>query len=462
VSRLPIRLRLTLAFAFAMAAVLAAIGLFLYVRVDSTLVASVDRSLRGQVDESLPRLATEPDLVDQDARAGSTVAELVDAHGHVVRSTPAGLSPLLDPADASRVLTRQTVLRDARLPGLRHEWRLLAVPVRVGGRPLAFAIARSLESRNETLDNLLDEFLIAGPLALLLASFAGYGLAAGALSPVESMRRRAQAVSAETPGQRLPVPRSRDEISRLAETLNDMLDRLESAFAHERRFVADASHELRTPLALLRTELEIALRRTRTREELEQVLHSAAEDAEQLSRLADDLLLLATADQAGLPIRREPLAVADVFERISRRFAPRAREHGRAIVIAGADAVVVDADPDRLEQALGNLIDNAINHGAGTITLHARPNGETAELHVEDEGAGLPAGFAVRAFDRFSRPDNGRTGGGAGLGLSIVDLIARAHGGSAGIADRARGGADVWIAVPLARATPSLPEGPRK
>jgi two-component system OmpR family sensor kinase len=454
VSRLPLRLRLTLAFAVAMAAVLAAIGFFLYLRVDSTLVAGVDRSLRGQIDESLPRLATERELVDQDARAGSTVAELLDSHGRVVRSTPAGLGRLLDAAGLQRVLARQQVLHSAHLPGLRHQWRLLAVPVRVNGRPLAFVIARSLESRDETLDNLLDEFLIAGPLALILASLAGYGLGAAALRPVESMRRRAQIVSATTPGQRLPVPRGGDEISRLAETLNEMLGRLEAAFAHERRFVADASHELRTPLALLRTELEVALRRPRTRDELAGVLRSAAEDTERLSRLADDLLLLASADQAGLPIRREPLPVAELFERMARRFAARLDEHGRAIVTGDTDGLVVDADADRLEQALGNLIDNAIKHGAGMITLSARVRNERAELHVQDEGAGFPAAFAARAFDRFSRPDDGRTGAGAGLGLAIVELIAHAHGATAGVAERDRGGADVWIAVPLAPAKP--------
>jgi heavy metal sensor kinase len=453
VSRLPIRLRLTFAFAAAMAAVLAAIGFFVYLRVDSTVVGSVDRGLRAQVDESLPHLASEHELVDEDARAGSTVAELIDSSGRIVRSTPPGLGRFLDAAALRRVLAGQRLLQSSRLPGLGHQWRVLAVPVRIDGRPLAFVIARSLESRDETLRKLFDEFLIAGPLALLLASLAGYGLAAASLRPVESMRRRAQIVSATTPGQRLPVPKSRDEISRLAETLNEMLDRLEAAFAHERRFVADASHELRTPLALLRAELEVALRRPRTRDELTAVLRSASEDTERLSRLAEDLLLLATADQAGLPIRREPVAVAELFDRIARRFTTRLEQHDRTIATSDVDGLVVDADADRLEQAVGNLIDNSIKHGAGTITLSARVRGAQAELHVADEGRGFPADFAARAFDRFSRPDDGRTGAGAGLGLAIVELIAHAHGASAGIADRPGHGADVWISVPLARSS---------
>src|SRR5205085_12035881 len=139
-----------------------------------------------------------------------------------------------------------------------------------------------------------------------------------------AMRRRAAAITAATPGARLPVPPAHDEISRLAETINDMLGRLEAAFRHERRFVADASHELRTPLALLRTELELALRRTRSREELEAAVRSAAEETERLTRLAEDLLLVARADQGELPVRREAFQAQEVLGRVAGRFAAQA------------------------------------------------------------------------------------------------------------------------------------------
>src|SRR5690242_2887861 len=182
-----------------------------------------------------------------------------------------------------------------------------------------------------------------------------------------------------------------------------MLGRLEGALEHERRFVADASHELRTPLALLRTELEVALRRPRTREELEAALRSATEETERLTRLAEDLLLIARGDQDGLPIRRANVSAGDLLRVVAERFAARAAEAGRAIVVAADEGPVVSADPARLEQALGNLVDNALTHGRGTVSLSARPAGGLVELHVEDEGAGFSAGFAARAFDRFSR-----------------------------------------------------------
>jgi signal transduction histidine kinase len=444
---LPIRLRLALAFAVAMAFVLAAVGLFLYDRLDSSLVGAVDASLRGQVAESLPRLGRERELIDSDARAGSTIAQLTTNTGRILRSTPPGLVRMLDRRHVRDVLAGRPLLESVHLPGFSHPWRVLAVPV--PGRGEVFVVARSLEARQETLRRLLREFLIVGPLGLLLASVAGYGLAAAALRPVEAMRRRAGSVSAKTPGQRLPVPRAKDEIARLATTLNDMLERLEAAFAHERRFVADASHELRTPLTLLRTELDLALRRRRTREELEQALRDAAEDVERLTRLADDLLLLAAADSNGLPIRPALLDVQEVLERSRARFAARAHELGRTLEVEDGGVQVVVGDPDRLDQALANLVENGFRHGGGNVRLSARQEGNAVELHVEDDGPGFPPGFLTDAFAPFRRADEARSGSGTGLGLAIVELIASAHGGSAGAANRPAGGADVWISLPL-------------
>jgi signal transduction histidine kinase len=263
------------------------------------------------------------------------------------------------------------------------------------------------------------------------------------------MRRRASVISAMTPGRRLPVPAARDEISALAVTLNDMLGRLEDALDHERRFVADASHELRTPLALLRAELELALRRPRSRPELEDAVRSAAAGTERLTRLAEDLLLIARSDQGGIPLRREPVGAVALFEAVRDRFALRAATVDRKIEVDRSVDGNLDADPLRLEQALGNLVDNALVHGGGAVRLWARAHDDVIELHVCDEGEGFPAEFLNRAFDRFSRADDARTTAGTGLGLSIVALIARAHGGDAQARNTPAGGADVWLTVPV-------------
>jgi len=336
----------------------------------------------------------------------------------------------------------------------RWIWRVLAVPVGFGPRQPVLVLAGSLAARSDALHRLLVELLVAGPIALLLASLAGYALAALALRPVEWMRRRAAAISATTPDERLPVPAGRDEIARLAVTLNEMLARLQSPFEHERaaieherRFIADASHELRTPLTLLQTELEVALRRPRSRAQLEAALRSAAEETDRLTRLTADLLLIARSDQGQLPIRPGRVAAAALLQTVADRFAARAGEQGREIVVAGRDVLMLDAASVYLVQALGNLVDNALRHGGGSIELSTNPRLGHVDLHVCDQGPGLPAGFLPRAFDRFSRADGARSGDGTGLGLSIVELIARAHGGEAGAANRPSGGADVWITV---------------
>jgi signal transduction histidine kinase len=452
---LSLRLKLTLAFALAMAAVLATMSLFVYLRVGGALIASVDHNLRAQAAETGAQLGRERrSLIDPDTAGGPMVAQLIARNGQVVRSDPVGLPPLLGRAAAARVAAGTQLLRTGDLPGRSHDWRTLAVPVGFGGRGLVLVVAGSLAARDETLHRLLVELLVAGPIALLLASLAGYALAAGALRPVESMRRRAAAISASTPGRRLPVPGGRDEVARLASTLNEMLARLETAFEHERaaieherRFIADASHELRTPLALLQTELDVALRRPRPRDELEAALRSAAEETQRLTRLAADLLLIARSDQGQLPLRREPVSAGALLQAAADRFAARAGEQEREIVVSDPGGLAVDADAAYIEQALGSLIDNAFSHGSGPIELSAVTRGRRVELHVADRGPGLPAAFLPRAFDRFSRADEARSRGGTGLGLSIVELIARAHGGEACAANRTGGGADVWITL---------------
>ena len=441
-SRLPIRVRLTLGFAVAMAVVLAGVGLFVYQRVANELLASVDQALVGQAREE-----TGGGRVDADAGGGTTLAQFFGPLGQVRHSQPSMLPPLVGRQTIAAALGGRRVWLEKPLPQRKGEWRVLALPAPAGNG--VAVLARSLGPRVESLDHLRHELVIFLPLALLAACLGGYALAAGALRPVEVLRRRAEAVTAGEPS-RLPVPPAGDEVSRLAQTLNDMLARLQAAFEHERRFVADASHELRTPLALLRTELDLALRRPRSREELESALRSAAEETQRLSRLADDLLLIARADQGPLPMRREVVAAGDLLADAATRFSSSSSSLGRDLLVEPT-ALHVDADPLRVGQALVNLVDNALTYGEGAVELDAEERDGLVELHVRDAGSGFPDDFRARAFDRFSRADEARSRGGSGLGLSIVELVARAHGGGAGLRNRPSGGADVWLSLPSAR-----------
>jgi len=320
------------------------------------------------------------------------------------------------------------------------------------------------ENRAEALRSLRAELLIAGPLALVVATALGYLLAGAGLRSVETMRRRAAAISAERAGERLPVPRSRDELQRLGNTLNAMLARLEDALQRERGFVAEAGHELRTPLALLRAELDYALRYADTEAELRTALHTASQETDRLVQLASDLLLIASSDEGRIPLRLEPLRIREVMESVKQRFNWRAEAEGRPIVLDVTSDLTILADRLRLEQALGNLLENALRHGAGPVTLSALPADGAVAFHVRDEGTGFPPDFLPRAFQRFSRAEDSHSGQGAGLGLSIVQAIARAHGGDSTATTHKSGGAGVSIVIPItapehAHEQPALPEG---
>ena len=441
-ARVPIRVRLTIAFALAMAIVLAGTGLFLYVRLGSELDKTINEGLRTRTAD-VSALVRKGDALDEQ---GEGITQVLDATGAVVSSTPGLSHPLLTRDEIAQADTRAVTV-ERPVPKSDESARLLASPVDTSHGRRIVIVGTSLEQRGDALENLFTALLIGGPIALLLASLVGYAVAGAALRPVESMRREAEEVSAAEPGRRLPLPPARDEIARLGETLNTMLERLETALARERRFVSDASHELRTPLASLRAELELALRRRRSREELEAALRSAAEETERLSQLAEDLLVLARSDAGKLPVRREQVAAADLLGVVRERYARRAAEAGRTLDVSVADGIELSVDRLRAEQALGNLVENSLRHGRGRIVLQAGRKDGRVELHVVDEGGGFAPDFIGRAFEPFSRGDPARSSPGAGLGLAIVDVVARAHGGAAHAANR-DGGADVWIEFP--------------
>ena len=434
-SRLPIRIRLTLVFAGVMAVVLAALGAFLYVRLGDSLDERISEDLDARR-MALTRVVAGGGDVDPSLLAGAEgLARVIGlgARGPVYTETGSALLLTADELDAART---RSVTTD-------HDgYRLRAVPV----EDKVVLVGDPLDDRQEALDALLGQLLVALPLALVASSAIGYVVAAAALRPIDAMRRHADEISASTSSQRLPLPAAHDEVYRLGETLNEMLERLDAGLERERRFVADASHELRTPLATLKTELEVALRQPRSPAELEHAIDSAAEETDRLVRLAENLLLVARSDQGALTVARDPIAVDVLLAEVAERFRSRAEAAGRIVDVEDSGAKLA-GERERLDQALGDLVDNALRHGAGEVRLHAAEHDGFVELHVTDQG-GFDKLFLPRAFERFTRADDARTGEGTGLGLAIVAAIARAHGGSAHAANLAGGGADVWLTAP--------------
>jgi two-component system, OmpR family, sensor kinase len=395
------RLRLTLAFAVAMALLLAAAGAFLYFRVQSALDEQLDEGLRARSADVAALVRTTGPNPGGLAQSDETFARVIEEGEE---------TGLLDADELARARREAIFVERGAVAGIDGDRvRLYATPVDAPGGAVVVVTGVTLEDRDESLQALRTQLLIGGPLALLLASVAGYVLASATLRPV--------------------------------------LRRLEAGLERERRFVSEASHELRTPLASLKTELELALRHPRTADELRAAVTSAAEEADRLALLADDLLVLARSDEGELRLHAEPVDVRELLQTVARRFAARIDESGRALTVAAPEGLVVTGDRVRLEQALGNLVDNAIRYGDGEIRLEARRSDGSVELLVSDDGGGFPAEFLPRAFERFSRADESRARGAAGLGLALVEAIVRAHGGTAWAANRPGGGAAITLSL---------------
>lgn len=428
--RLPIRIRLTLGFAFAVTLVLGAASLLGYERLRTTLDRSIATTLTSRADALELVAQRSPNELDGVLRdRGETPAQVLAADGRVLAATPRLRGATLLTADQLRYATTRpvTVSRLTAIPTFEDAQRVLAQPLDEQLPTRVLIVTTSLAERDETLATLRSELFLGVPLAALVTTLLGFLLSTLALRPVSRLRQEVESINA--PGVRVGAPAARDEIAQLAATLNSMLGRLDAASDRERRFVDDASHELRTPLALIKAELEVALRAPFSQKEYERVLVDTARDVDGLAQLADDLLLLARSDRAELPQRAELVASEVLLVGVARRFARRsASEHRDLLIEATANELL--GDPSRLEQALGNLVENALRYGEGATTLVCYRHGKGTRIGVRDHGSGIPAALGNEAFQRFTRGDQARQTPGAGLGLAIVELIAKAHGGA--------------------------------
>jgi two-component system OmpR family sensor kinase len=444
--RIPFRLRLTLSFAVVMIVLFGGLALLLQTQFGASLDQSINRSLHTHAQDVAQLIGGSNKRLPQLTSPEGAFAQIVDPRTGGVLDATQGHSTRLLTRSELRLAASQSILRRGLLLD-RNNSRLLA------GRlddDQVLVVGSSLSQRNGALTTLSELLFIGGPAMLVLTCLAGYVLAERALAPVETMSARAARISGAPRGERLPVPEANDELRQLGETLNAMLSRLEDALARERALVADAGHELRTPLSILKLELELALASDSTREELQARVRSAAEEVDRLATLAQDLLVIARAELGRLPLEKRPVEAHELLDGIAARFSTAAADTGRTVQLECAGGIVLDADETRLEQALMNMVSNALRHGDGAVTLRARANNGNVELHVLDEGKGFTREFLPRAFERFSRADPARARGGAGLGLSIVQVIAEAHGGEAYAANRETGGADVWLSIPRA------------
>jgi heavy metal sensor kinase len=312
--------------------------------------------------------------------------------------------------------------------------RLLSLPVLMEGNVhYVIQVGTSLAPVESTLLGLFWLLMVMDGSALVFTGIGGAFLAYRALRPVNRIVRDIEHIESKNLHQRLDISHTGDEIGRLIEVLNRMLDRLAQSFHSQQRFIADASHELRSPLANLRMALELALRRTRTTAEYHQVLQSALEEVDRLGGLVKGLLTLARADSAHLETAQDPVPLQPLLQRVLADYQLRAKEKGLSVELS-LPALMVRGDSEWLYQLFANLIDNALRYtpAPGTVRVIGSKQNGTAKVQVIDTGIGIAPQHLAHLFERFYRVDKERSReeGGSGLGLAICQEIVRVHGGT--------------------------------
>jgi len=446
------RARLAAAYAvvFTVVAMIAAAGFWLafqqaeYAAVDSSLSAQAQALVAG-LDQSGGRITFQgTDTLPGETSEGIAIAAvLLRSDGTIIDrsgqdTAVVDLMPLVRQASATG---RPLVV--SKIAG-GHRERLLAESVTLGPAGAAtLVVSRTLGELDATLARTAI-FLGLGVVVLALtASVAGYGLAARALRPVRQIAATARDISEQDLHRRVDLGLPADELGELADTFNGMLARLEEAFDTLRRFTSDAAHDLRAPLAILLLEVDVALDQPHTPAEYGDSLRVVQVEARRLSRMVEQLLLLARDDAGALHPQRQELDVSDILEEAASRWRPLAQEGGVRVVTELPPDGTLSADPDLLQRLLDNLIDNAIRYTprGGVVELLCLRSSEDWEIEVRDSGPGIPVSLRPTLFDRFTRADEarGRETGGAGLGLSLCAVIARLHRGTIVLGQSANG-----------------------
>jgi signal transduction histidine kinase len=432
-----VRVRTTAAAVAVVAVALLLGAVVLVASLHAALVREVRASSAVRADDAARVLQDGRDPVAAVAGNDDLVLQVLGPTGRVLASTPnaAGLPALATPAPGDS--------REVDVPFDDDPYLVVASD---GGAGRTVLLGHTLDAVNASTRTLVALLLVGVPAVLFVVGATAWRAVGWALAPVDTIRAEVDAISAAELHRRVPPPPARDEVGRLAVTMNRMLERLERARTRERRFVADASHELRSPIAAIRQHAEVALAHPEHGDELARVAHT---ESLRMQALVDDLLLLAQADEDALPLRRRPVDVDDLVLAEARRL----RELDSLTVDAsGVSAARVDGDPGTLRRALRNLVDNAAQHARHRVSLELAERDGWAVLHVDDDGPGVSPADRSRVFERFVRLDDARArtaGGGSGLGLAIVAEIVGAHGGSAAIEESPLGGARVTVRLPV-------------
>lgn len=436
-----LRARLLLVSVLALAVGLASGGVLLVAVLNYALIRGINAEAL-ETANAVAKLVDQRSLSNPIPVSAALQAQVLDADGRVIATSSGAdrLIPMLYADEMARMVDGRVKQVPGSRIGMDGEARVVMVTAGPPTAPVKVLVARSTSDLHEGVRLLRYSVLIAFPVLIALLAAVLWRVLGAALRPVDALRAGAEEITGGTRAGRLPVPESRDEIHRLAVTLNGMLHRLDAARARQRAFVADAAHELRSPLTNMRTELEVAQRLPDTSTDWPALAGDLLTDVERLSRLVDDLLLLARSDDgaaAGRPLtaRIEEVDLAQLVADVAARYPA-------VVFLPPAGCHTVAGEPDALARVVANLLDNAVRHAASRVTVAvAEDDPSHRRITVTDDGPGIPAADRERVFDRFTRLDDARArdAGGSGLGLAIVRELVRRHGGTVTLGDAGPG-----------------------
>ena len=454
--RRTLRLRLTLWYVLILALSTGVIAVLFYVGLETALMDQLDQGIRETaVTEAKTSvgdfLQAGAEAAPEEA-ASESMIRVLSAGGDILGGSGAFRSPAVGDPPAAGLVTVTS-------PGAAPDWRLYSQAVTLPtGEPAWLQTGRSLAATEAALTRLRRQLLLGLPLMLLLAAIGGLFLAGRALSPIDQMATAAEQITGSDLSGRMGPQRSA-ELGRLAASFDRMLARLDQAFQRERRFVSDVSHELRTPLTALRGRIEVTLTRPRSGPEYEDTLRTLEAEVARLTRLSEDLLLLARFDRGNVTQRRELVDLGSLLTAVCEQIRPLAADRDQVLEADVQPDLVLAGDPDQLVRLFFNLLDNAVKYtdDGGRVELTAHRDGADATVDVRDTGAGIAPEHLESVFDRFYRADESRARatGGHGLGLAIAGEIARAHGGAVSVRSRPGEGSTFTVTLPLTEDSPS-------
>jgi two-component system OmpR family sensor kinase len=473
--RLPpttIRARLTLWYAVGLAVPLAALSLVLYFtfrealrrRTDAFIADALTVVTRELVSERRVRSTTEQAIraTVEEVRFRHLDVVVTDETGHVVAMSAEDPSPTLGQRSADSAAVVHALLgvpgdsSGATFERANGRYRVMMHTVRAGEGRFRVAGIYPLAGDEAVLARISELFLIAIPLLVAAAGAGGWFLARRGLAPVAALTSRAAAIGATNLHERLPIA-AEDELGALARVLNDLLDRLERSFAQQRRFMADASHELRTPATIVRTEADVTLSRDRSVDEYRESMGVVQDAARRLTRIVEEIFLLARSDAGQLVMNVSPLHLEELVHDIVRAVRPVAEDREVRLDLGEVVDAPTRADRDLLGRVLLNLLDNAIKHSppGGVVDVRMQSGSGTHRVSVIDDGPGIPPELHDRVFERFFRADSARsrsessTTSGAGLGLAIARRIAELHGGRLDLVESRAGRTEFRLTIPV-------------